>query len=60
MESEMPRVSLGMGNPRGLDIGFNRAIYEMLPDAEMYYKQRAEQLIPFDVTVIVEEPHRSD
>jgi len=29
----------------------------MLPDAKEYYTARAEQLIPFDITVVIEEPN---
>jgi hypothetical protein len=53
--SEIPWTGIG-GNDKGLEIDFNRAIYETLPDASKYYKARAEQLIPFEVPVIIEEP----
>lgn|SRR3989338_703167 len=55
--SEIPVVGMGMGNDKGLTLDFNRAIFESLPDASKYYKARAEQLIPFDVPVIIEEPN---
>lgn len=54
--SEIPVVGIGMGNDKGLTLDFNRAIFESLPNAAKYYKARAEQLIPFDVPVIIEEP----
>jgi hypothetical protein len=57
MESEIPRTGLGMGNNKGLTISFNKAIYEMLPDAATYYEKRAQQLIPFEVPIIIEKPH---
>jgi hypothetical protein len=28
----------------------------MIPDAQKYYTARAKQLIPFDVTVVIEVP----
>lgn len=51
--SEIPWSGLGMGNNEGLTIQFNRAIHYMLPDAEKYYTERAKQLIPFHVPVII-------
>ena len=56
INSEIPLVGIGTRND-GINIDFNRAIYEMLPDAANYYKTRAEQLIPFDIPVIIEEPY---
>ena len=56
--SEIPLSGIGTGN--GLHIDFNRAIFEMLPDAKEYYTARAEQLIPFDMAVIIEEPNWND
>lgn len=53
--SEIPWSGIGMGRD-GLNIDFNPAIFEMLPDAKKYYTARAEQLIPFDIPIIIEEP----
>ncbi|MGI0041054.1 MAG: hypothetical protein ACRD94_03715 [Nitrosopumilaceae archaeon] len=54
--SEIPLHGIGVGK-EGLTIDFNRAIYEALPDTAKYYKARAQQLIPFDVPLIIEEPY---
>ena len=54
--SEIPLNGIGTRHD-GLYIDFNRAIFEMLPDAKEYYTARAEQLIPFDITVVIEEPN---
>lgn len=54
--SEIPWSSLGKGNDKGLYVGFNPAIFHMLPDAKEYYTARAAQLIPFDIPIIIEEP----
>ena len=56
--SEIPLSGIGTGN--GLHIDFNPAIFEMLPDAKEYYTARAEQLVPFDVQIIIEEPNWND
>ncbi|KAF6245441.1 hypothetical protein [Nitrosopumilus sp. b2] len=42
-------------NDKGIMIGFNRAIYDTIPNADEYYVQRAQQLIPFDVSIIIEK-----
>lgn len=60
MESEIPWTGLGMGNNRGLEISFNDAIFEMLSVAPTYYEKRAQQLIPFDVPIIIEVPKSLD
>jgi len=59
MESEIPRTGIGMGNNKGLTVSFNKAIYEMLPDAATYYEKRTRQLIPFEVPVIIRGGGRS-
>ncbi|MDH3341153.1 MAG: hypothetical protein OEL84_07700 [Nitrosopumilus sp.] len=52
--SEIPWSEI-WANEEGIMIGFNRAIYDAIPDAEEYYTQRAQQLIPFDVSIIIEK-----
>jgi len=54
--SEIPWSGIGT-RADGLYIEFNQAIFDMLPDAKEYYTARAEQLVPFDMPIIVEEPH---
>lgn len=54
--SEIPWQGIGTGRD-GLYIDFNPAIFEMLPDAKDYYQTRAEQLIPFEILIIVEDPY---
>ncbi|HEX9845910.1 MAG TPA: hypothetical protein VGA92_05535, partial [Candidatus Nitrosotenuis sp.] len=53
--SEIPWSGIGTRTD-GLYIDFNRAIFEMLPDANEYYTARAEQIVPFDMPIIIEEP----
>ena len=53
--SEIPWSGMGTQTD-GLYIDFSPAIFEMLPHAKEYYTARAEQLIPFDVPIIIEEP----
>lgn len=52
--SEIPWSTMGSGNNDGIIIGFNSAMLDTLPDAEYYYNARANQLIPFDIPVIIE------
>ncbi|MEX0862292.1 hypothetical protein [Nitrosopumilus sp.] len=58
--SEIPWRAMGSGNDKGITLDFNRAILDALPNAKEYYKARAEQLIPFDVPIIIEEPDYND
>ncbi|MCE2506754.1 MAG: hypothetical protein J4F36_09900 [Nitrosopumilaceae archaeon] len=52
--SDIPLVSSGSGNAeKVLKLGFDPAVIEMIPDAEEYYLQRAHQLIPFDVEMVI-------
>ena len=53
-KSEIPWSEMWT-NDEGIVIGFNRAIYDVIPDADEYYTQRAQQLIPFDVSIIIEK-----
>ncbi|MCV0367750.1 MAG: hypothetical protein K5798_10885 [Nitrosopumilus sp.] len=52
--SEIPYSGLSTKNDV-LEIKFNSAIHEMLPDASEYYTARAYQLIPFNVQITIEE-----
>ena len=54
--SDLPLTSIGMGNNEGLRLGFTPAIFNSIPNAEEYYKKRAEQFIPFDVPIIIKGP----
>ena len=54
--SEIPWGGMWSNN-NGIMIDFNRAIFDALPNAREYYKARAEQLIPFDIPIIIEEPY---
>lgn len=54
--SEIPWGGMWSNN-NGIMIDFNRAIFDALPNAREYYKARADQLIPFDIPIIIEEPH---
>jgi hypothetical protein len=56
VDSDIPWSSVGTGNDRGLEIGFYTSVYHMIPDAQKYYTARAKQLIPFNVTVVIEVP----
>lgn len=58
--SEIPWSGMGPGNDKGITINFNRAILDALPDAREYYQARAEQLIPFDIPIIIEDPYRNE
>lgn len=58
--SEIPWSGMGSGNNRGITIDFNRAILDALPDARDYYQARAEQLLPFDIPIIIEDPYRNE
>ena len=53
-KSEIPWSGMWT-NEDGIMIGFNRAIYDAIPNADEYYTQRAQQLIPFDVSIIIEK-----
>jgi len=51
MNSEIPSAGMGIGNAEhALKVGLRSAVYEMLPN----YQDRAEQLVPFDIPIIVE------
>ena len=53
--SEIPFSGMGIGNAEhALKVSLRSAIYEMLSDAVPYYQDRAEQLIPFDIPIIIE------
>ena len=39
----------------GITIGFNRAIFDMLPNVDEYSAQAAQQRIPFDISMIVKK-----
>ncbi|EIJ65755.1 hypothetical protein BD31_I0803, partial [Candidatus Nitrosopumilus salaria BD31] len=55
MNSEIPYGGMGVGNAdHALKVSLRPAVYEMLPDAIQYYQDRAEQLIPFDIPIIIE------
>ncbi len=51
--SEIPWNGMG-ARTDGLYIDFNRAVFDMLPDAKEYYTARVYQLVPFDVPIIIE------
>lgn len=54
--SDIPITSSGSGNAeKVLKIGLDPAVSEMIPDAEEYYLQRAHQIIPFDVEIVMYE-----
>ena len=56
--SEIPAAGMGVGNAdKALKVGLRSAIYDMLPDAVQYYQDRAEQLVPFDIPIIIEKPY---
>jgi len=58
MNSEVPYGGMGIGNAdHSLTISLRAGIYEMLPDAGQYYQDRVEQLIPFDIPIILENPY---
>ena len=53
--SEIPVSGMGVGNAEhALKVSLRSAVYDMLPDAKQYYQDRAEQLIPFDIPIIIE------
>ncbi len=54
--SEIPWSGIGPRDDKEISLNFNTAIYYALPDVKKYYTQRAEQLIPFDIPIIVWEP----
>jgi len=56
--SEIPWAGIWSNN-NGILIEFNRAIFDALPDAKEYYQARAEQLIPFDIPITVEDPYEN-
>ncbi|WP_182126455.1 hypothetical protein [Nitrosopumilus sp. b2] len=59
--SEIPAAGMGIGNAdNALKVSLRSAVYEMLPDAVQYYQGRAEQLVPFDIPIIIEDPYRRD
>lgn len=52
--SEIPYSGMGVGNAEhALKVSLRPAVYEMLSDARQYYQDRAEQLIPFDIPIII-------
>lgn len=51
--SEIPWSGMG-GYFDGIRINLNPSIYDVLPNADEYYKRQAENLIPFDVPIIIE------
>ncbi len=54
--TDLPLVSSGAGNAKQvLMIGIDRAVINTVPDAEEYYLKRANQLIPFDVEIVMYE-----
>ncbi len=55
---ELPWSGMGSGNDKGITISFNPAIYDLMPNANEYYQARAEQLIPFDIPIIIETPYQ--
>ena len=57
--SEIPWSGMGSGS-QGITIEFNRGILDAIPDARDYYQARAEQLIPFDIPIIIEDPYRNE
>lgn len=52
--SEIPWSGMGSGNNDGITIGFNRAIHDALPNYREYYQERAEQLVPFEIPILLE------
>lgn len=55
--SEIPTAGMGVGNAdNALKVSLRPAVYDMLPDAVQYYQDRAEQLVPFDIPIIIEDP----
>ena len=55
--SEIPWAGMGSYHDKEIRIDFNRAIFDAMPNAHEYYQARAEQLIPFDVPIIIEDPY---
>ena len=54
--SDIPLVSSGAGNAeKVLKLGLDPAVTKVIPNAEEYYLQRAYQLIPFDVEIVMYE-----
>ena len=51
--SEIPWTGMGGHYDTSIGISFNRAISDTLPNYREYYQARAEQLIPFDVPIIM-------
>lgn len=58
--SDIPWNTIGKGSGKGISIAFTPAIFDMLSDAKKYYAARADQIIPFDVPIIIEDPYRND
>ena len=59
--SEIPTAGMGIGNAdNALKISLRSAVYDMLPDAVSYYQDRAEQLVPFDIPIIIENPYADE
>lgn len=53
--SEIPAWGMGVGNAEhALKVILIPGVYDMLPGAIQYYQDRAEQLIPFDIPIIIE------
>jgi len=54
--SDIPITSSGAGNAeKVLKLGLDPAVIKMIPNAVEYYLQRAQQLIPFDVEIVMYE-----
>ena len=52
---DLPVMGSGSGNAqKALTIDLDPAVVQMIPDAKQYYMERIQQVIPFDVTVIIE------
>ena len=55
MTSGLPIVGMGQrGTEDTLYISLDNAINELLPESRQYYLQRAQQIIPFDITIVLE------
>ena len=52
--SEIPLNGLGLGGNDRLVLSFNNAIFDALPNAAEYYQARTDQLIPFDIPIVME------
>jgi hypothetical protein len=59
-QSDVPWGGLGVGNNHGVVVHLYPAVYDMMRDAQDYYAQHLEELIPFDVPLILVEPKNYD